>query len=108
MSLLTEIPYKQRCLFKNQFRFQNQEQTIFLSRHYCSSDIYDRYYLKIGFFEQESFIVQGYIYFYLDIKIMQSKFIGLYVDDKYRNCGIASLLISNWIQLCLDEEIIDL
>lgn len=43
---------------------------------------------------------QGYIYFYLDYETRSSNFIGIKVENDYRNLNIASLLVASWIDFC--------
>ena len=50
-------------------------------------------------------VIQGYMYFYLDFDNKTSDFIGIKVHEQYRNLNISSLLISIWIDLCLNNGI---
>ena len=50
-------------------------------------------------------VIQGYMYFYLDYENKTSDFIGIKVHEQYRNLNISSLLISIWIDLCLNNGI---
>ena len=45
------------------------------------------------------------MYFYLDYENKTSDFIGIKVHEQYRNLNISSLLISIWIDLCLNNGI---
>ncbi len=104
MSLIENMPYKKSFIVKDNLDFQMEKQTIFITKYFCNTDICDRYYLRAN----ANGVDQGYLYFYLNPDNMQSKFIGLETYEEYRNRGIASLLISTWIQFCLDEEFINL
>ena len=46
---------------------------------------------------------QGYVYFYLDKKAKKAYFIGMKVENEYRNLNIGSLLIASWIDLCMNN-----
>ena len=50
-------------------------------------------------------IIQGYLYFYIDYDTKTSEFIGIKVLEEYRNLNISSLLVSLWIDLCLNNGI---
>lgn len=109
MSFLQNIPYKEDFVIKDDLTFQTERQRITVTKYFCDSDIYDCYYLRANTKNCDNEILnQGYLYFYLDPLKLQSRFIGVGVGEKYRNFGIASLLISSWIQLCMDEGFINL
>lgn len=50
-------------------------------------------------------VIQGYLYFYLDFEYKTSDFIGIKVHEEFRNLNISSLLVSLWIDLCLNNGI---
>ena len=50
-------------------------------------------------------IIQGYLYFYIDYDTKTSEFIGIKVHEKFRDLNISSLLVSLWIDLCLNNGI---
>ena len=50
-------------------------------------------------------VKQGHLYFYLDLKNKVSSFIGVKVLEEFRNLNIGSLLVSIWIDLCLNNGI---
>lgn len=109
MNFFQNIPYKQCTLVKDGLVFKNQKQQISLTRCYCDADIYDRYYLRAKIVTKDYSVHDlGYLYFNIDSKTNKSKFIGVCVSEEYRNCGLASLLISSWIELCLDNGLEDL
>lgn len=97
---LLDIPYKKSITIKNDVIIQTKKQEIFITKCLCNTDKNDSYYLRINSGENR---VQGYLYFYLNQEKRQSKFIGVSTLEESRNCGIASLLIASWIQLCLEE-----
>lgn len=51
---------------------------------------------------------QGMLYFFLDFFNKESSFIGAYINPSYRNKGLASLLVANWIKVCYDNDIVQL
>lgn len=50
-------------------------------------------------------IIQGYLYFYIDYGTKTSEFIGIKVHENFRDLNISSLLVSLWIDLCLNNGI---
>lgn len=100
------MSYRENILWKDGFQYHGYQQQIKLSKHFCESDPMDRYYLKTDIITSDNQpIHQGYLYFHIDFDTSQSEFIGACVENEYRNSGIASLLISSWIQFCLDQGI---
>ncbi len=109
MSLLTNMPYKENYILKDDLTFQMRKQRITVTKYFCDSDVHDRYYLRANTKNHDGKTLnQGYLYFYLNPEKRQSNFIGVSVSEEYRNCGMASLLIANWIELCLDDGILNL
>ncbi len=104
MSFLENIPYKESLTLKGSSSIQTNKPNITITRYHCDCDIYDRYHLRANMRGNDNRIQnQGYLYFYINPEQRQSKFIGVGVSEQYRNRGIASLLISSWIMLSLDE-----
>ena len=103
MNFLERMPYKSSILYEDDLKFQDKNLKTYVSRHCSETDVHDHYYLRMNIMKQDGTKKQlGYLYFYIDDK-NHSKFIGLMVNPEYRNCGLASLLISEWIQLNLNE-----
>lgn len=106
MQIIKNLTYKEKILLSDDLQFQTYRQGLFLSKHTCPDDINDRYYLYVKLLEDDNNLVnQGYLYFYIDFDELQSDLIGVGIEPKYRNCGLASLLISSWVQLCLEQGI---
>lgn len=109
MSVLTELDYNKKILIDQHYLYGSQELSLFLEKTYFPSNFKEQYFLKL--FNRNlngNYECLGYIYFYMDFQTMTSDFIGLYVKPECRNNGLASLLISNWIKLCLDSGLYNL
>lgn len=105
MSFLENIPYKESLTIKGNSNIPTDKSNITITRYHCDCDVYDRYYLRANMRGNDNRIKnQGYLYFYINPERRQSQFIGVGVSDQYRNKGIASLLISSWVMLSLDED----
>ena len=63
----------------------------------------DKFYLELYSNIDGKNIMQGYIYFFLDLNTRSCNFIGMQVLEKYRNLNMGSLLISAWINFCLNN-----
>lgn len=64
-----------------------------------------KYYLRATTKINGVEVIQGYMYFYIDYDTKTSEFIGIKVHEEFRNLNISSLLISLWIDLCLNNGI---
>lgn len=106
MQLIKNLTYNKKLLLKEDLQFKTYQQKLFLSKHTCQSDMNDRYYLNVKILEKDDNLVnQGYLYFYINFNKLQSELIGVGIEPQYRNYGLASLLISSWIKLCLEQGI---
>lgn len=101
MSFLENLPYKTNFTIKD--KLKNKKQSITISRYFCESDKYDRYYLRTCLKENNETNQQGFLYFYLNPNKKESKFVGVGISEEYRNLGLASLLISSWIDLSFND-----
>ena len=100
------------------FRNLEEDKKVLYSTDYYSGDYSHELYIKKAIDDGSNkpkfyiraytringeLVPQGYIYFYLDYENKTSNFVGVKVLDEYRNLNIASLLISSWIDLCLNN-----
>ncbi len=106
MEFLDKTPYNQNILYKDDYKHNNLPQRIYFQKSILTNNNRTQYFFKTYILYQNNLICQGYIYFYLNEKLKSSDFIGLYVKPEYRNLGIASLLVANWIEFCLDNNYI--
>ena len=107
---ILNVPYDKEILIDEN---RDTKQKVYFSQTLFTpgntSHCYKHYFIKIyKQTEAGSYKCQGYIYFYLDFVKRDSKFIGIYVNPEYRNEGLAQLLISYWITICLDNGLYDL
>lgn len=106
MKFLQNLPYDTLIPIDENLSYNGLKQEIYLTKTYCPGEKRDVYHLKSCItLENGETIVQGYIYFYLSFTTRQSKYCGIFINPQYRNKGLASLLTSSWIRLCLDNDI---
>lgn len=106
MVSLKNIPYSKCILIDDNYFYENINQKIFLEKSLNTNDNRDQYFLKLYLhLPNGDFICQGYIYFYIKFDTKESHFIGTYIKPEFRNKGLASLLLSNWMQLLFENDI---
>ncbi len=60
----------------------------------------DKLYISVCTLINNQLVLQGYLYANMDKLTKTSEFIGMKVEQEFRNCNIASLLTSLWIDYC--------
>ncbi len=103
MKLIDSISYGKEYLYEN-FHTNSAKLRMYFQKTYCKANHTNQYFLKLYLLAETKQICQGYIYFYLNDNLKTSDFIGIYIKPEYRNLGLSSLLISSWIQFCLNNE----
>lgn len=104
--LLQQLNYSDMKILNDKLFFQGNPIRIYLKKSYLQSASKDQYFIYLYKVNSNSNMdCQGYTYFYLDFETKTSEYIGTYIKPEYRNNGLASLLTSSWIKLCLDYNI---
>ncbi len=102
MKTLQNLEVNRPVILDNTYQYQGQEQRIYINKSMFQKK--EQYFLQLALPQKDiAMVQQGYIYFYMDHKQKTSDFIGLYLKPECRGMGLSSLLISNWIKLCLDN-----
>ncbi len=105
--MLSKVEYGQKGIeFDNIPISSTCYYTVSLEKTFFTHRNVDQYFVKIYRTDTASNCHHenmGYIYFYLDPETRTSSYIGTYVKPEYRSLGLASLLTSYWIKICLDE-----
>lgn len=104
MNLVNQLPYNKDILYNDLFEQNGWKQRIYFQKAHMKANNRDQYFLKLFVTDDKGGqMCQAYIYFYLNSDSRTSDFIGVYVKPAYRNLGLASLLVSTWIQFCLNN-----
>ncbi|MCM1370867.1 MAG: hypothetical protein NC181_03135 [Clostridium sp.] len=103
MNYLKKAQSNDKILYSNEYFSNGYNHTIYLKKAIDDGSNRSKIYLSIYSYVNGIEVQQGYLYFYLDFDSKTSDFIGLKIHPEYRNLNIGSLLISNWINLCLNN-----
>lgn len=103
MDIIESMPYDKNILYDDSYQYNGLRQRIYIQKSYMSINKGNQYFFKSYILKGNELICQGYIYFYLNKENRTSDFIGAYIKPEYRNGGLASLLVSIWIQFCLNN-----
>lgn len=109
MNSLYNLDYEKNYQYGEDFFDGKNVERIYLKKTHSKAENRDYYFLNLYSISPfGDMVCQGYMYFGLNQQSNQAKFIGVYIRPECRNSGYASLLITNWIKLCLDNDIYDL
>ncbi len=104
MTTLEKLEINQKALYSTDYFSGDYNQMLYIKKSIQDNCNDTRYFIIASSNINGNQVQQGYIYFYLDPKTKTSSFIGTYVEPEFRNLNIASLLIANWIDLCLNND----
>lgn len=100
---LFNMPYNKKILIYEKYE---ERERVYFEKVYFPHKSVDQYFIKLFKLNKSgTYLCDGYIYFYLDLVNKESNFIGLWVKPERRNEGLAQLLISYWVNLCLENGI---
>lgn len=101
--LLENLSEGKRVFYAGNYFSGNYQHQIYLKKANDDGSNIPKYYISVFTNINGNLILQGYLYFYLDYLTKTSSFIGIMVLPEYRNLNIGSLLISTWIDLCMNS-----
>lgn len=100
---LENINNGEKQLYSTGYFSGNYSQDLYLKKSVDDGSNKPKYYISAYSNINGMLLQQGYLYFYLDYDKKTSSFIGLKVEDEYRNLNIGSFLVACWIDLCLNN-----
>lgn len=103
MGVLENMNCGDNILYSSGYFSGDYSQDLYIKRSHDDGSNRPKYYLNIVTTIDGELVQQGYLYFYLDFEHKMSDFIGVKVNEKYRDLNIGSFLVANWIDLCLNN-----
>ncbi len=103
MSRLEDLEIGKRTLYSSGYFSGDYNQDLYLKRSVDDGSNKPKFYISVFSMIDGRLSQQGYLYFYLDFEKKTSDFIGIMVEENYRNLNISSFLVANWIDLCLNN-----
>ncbi len=103
MNYIEKLVEGDKKLYSTGYFSGEYNQDLYIKRSLDDSSNKPKYYISILSKMNGDLVIQGYLYFYLDHQSKTSHFIGVKVNDLYRNLNIGSFLIASWIELCFDN-----
>lgn len=103
MSYFDKIDIGNKSLYSDRFYSGEYDQNLYLVKAKDDGSNKPKFYIWVMSNVNGEEVKQGYLYFYLDLENKTSSFIGVKVIDEFRNLNIGSLLVSVWIDLCLNN-----
>lgn len=103
MGKLENLETDKREIFASGFISGDYNQDLYLKKSIDDGSKKTKLFLSVYTRINRELVPQGYIYFYLDSEHKSSDFIGIKVNEPYRNLNIASFLTASWIDLCMNN-----
>lgn len=105
MKYFEKLDTRIKTTYSNDYFSGDYNHEIYLMKANDDGSHRPKYYLRATTKINGVEVIQGYMYFYIDYDTKTSEFIGIKVHEEFRNLNISSLLISLWIDLCLNNGI---
>lgn len=103
MSILENMNPKDQIIYDDRAFSGDFDQTLYLKKATGNANQDPMFYIRAFTQINGEPTQQGYIYFHLNSENKSSNFIGVKVEEEFRNLNIASFLVASWIDLCLNN-----
>lgn len=103
MGKIENLETGNRLLYSEGYFSGNYNQDLYIKKSNDDGSNRPKYFLSAFTNINGELRQQGYLYFYLDHDTKSSFFIGIKVEEQYRNLNIGSFLVASWIDLCLNN-----
>ncbi len=108
MEIFKKLEVDKRSLYSDNYFSGDFNQLLYLKRAVDDGSNRPKFYISAFAYVNGELRLQGYIYFYLDFETKRSDFIGMAVNPEYRGLDMGSLLLSSWIDICLNNGVEEL
>ena len=99
---IDRIPENKEVLYSTDYSLKGEQLYLYFAK--MKGDKYN-YFFKCYVNQNGVRKCIGYIYFTISRDLHNSCFIGTYVSPEYRGWGVASFLVSQWINFCFNESL---
>ena len=103
MGKLESLEFGDKFLYSDKYFSGDYNHELYIKKSIDDGSNKPKYFINAYSNINGELVRQGYVYFYLDQETKTSSFIGVKVEDEYRNLNIGSFLIASWINLCLNN-----
>ena len=103
MNTFSKLSDGEEISYSDQYFSGDFSHNIYIKKSNNDGSNKPKFYINIYTRINGNLVRQGYLYFYIDFSEKKSYFIGMNVEPEFRNLNIGSLLIANWIELCLNN-----
>jgi len=103
MGIIENLNDGDKLLYEEGFFSGEYNQDLYLKKAIDDGSHRPKYYISACSLINGVLVQQGYLYFFLDHTEKTSYFIGVKVEEQFRNLNIGSFLVSSWIDLCLNN-----
>jgi len=105
MKAIEKLQQGEKKLYHSNFFSGDYKQDMIIMKSKDDGSHKDKYYLELYSYVNGIYTMQAYIYFYLELRERTCYFIGMKTEEQFRNCNMGSLLISAWLDFCLNNGI---
>lgn len=104
MNKFEKLEEGKKIFYKDGYFSGDYSQDLYIKKTVPDFSNQPRYYLTVFSNIDGTLTNQGFIYFYLNEIEKKSYFLGLKVNEEFRNLNIASFLVASWIDFCLNNN----
>ncbi len=100
---LDKLKEDQNIVYSTDYQSGNSRHVLYLKKALDDGSGLPKFYISALTMMKGKLVRQGFIYFYVDTVKRTSHFIGLGIEDEFRNLNIGNLLVAMWINFCFDN-----
>ena len=100
---LDKLKEDKNIVYSTDYQSGNSRHVLYLKKALDDGSGLPKFYINALTMIKGKLVRQGFIYFYVDTVKRTSHFIGLGIEDEFRNLNIGNLLVAMWINFCFDN-----